>query len=367
MPLEVTALPLKKQDVQVVTSKELGVTWQYTTAHAHVDQQGYGRMDPSSPGQGLSTHSVASCTVVVLHCHTTKRTILTHSPNFLYMTTFIPMVDWITGGPDEPRYPPTPNAFQVIAFNRGLDGEQPDDAPRSTTVDVAVFRGYQYGDAASAARFGHDGWMRDLRAFFAGFSRSRQITVDIFDSPQLLKYGAILVSKGTGKIALPVPHPNSPQRPKTIFFEQSPAIPTEFTTPQTFQCLFVSNLLMGRRIREAPPIGMHFDGQVHKLPLPLYDEARQLLRSVRLKQPPSSQAEIIARFQASDNWVQRQQDDYGRILKGLFRSAAILPVCEMCGEDGKSVCAACKGAWYCESMLCERQAVIITDHVDCLS
>ncbi|KAJ7750085.1 hypothetical protein DFH07DRAFT_828162 [Mycena maculata] len=36
-------------------------------------------------------------TVVVLHC-STGRTVLTHSPNFLRMNTFILIVDWIVGG-----------------------------------------------------------------------------------------------------------------------------------------------------------------------------------------------------------------------------------------------------------------------------
>lgn len=102
MALELTEMPLKEQDVRTK-----GVIWRYTAPYALVEPLGYGRMDPSSPGRGLCSHIGSAGTCLVMHCHTTKRTILTNTTESMHMNTLIPMIDWVVGGPDESRCSPS--------------------------------------------------------------------------------------------------------------------------------------------------------------------------------------------------------------------------------------------------------------------
>jgi len=253
------------------------------------------------------------------------------------------MVDWVTGGPEISKFSSSPSIFEAPRFYTGLD--RPDITP--TSLDVVVLRGFEYGDSQKAKVYGHDNWMRDLREFFERFSSRRKIAVEILDLPTLVKYGAMLVDKGTGKITLVEPSKpkNSSRMPKVITFQQSTT--TEFSYPQLMQAMFISNLLIHNHQKICPPIEMQYDGKRHCLPVPLTDEARQLLRSVRQNEPPAAQRAIILSFGNSNDWVTQPRDQEETIQRALLKNMGKLKVCELCEKDGSAVCTACKGAWYC--------------------
>lgn len=70
VPIEISTRNLRKND--------LVHPYTHNAPYVPVYQHGYGRMDSSTPAQGLMTCHVASRLAIVLHCPTTRRTILTH-------------------------------------------------------------------------------------------------------------------------------------------------------------------------------------------------------------------------------------------------------------------------------------------------
>lgn len=350
MPLEITTLGIKEQSVRICTSTDASTSpgiriWKVKAPYTFVGHGGYGRMNTSTLGRGLCTDSVATVAAVVMHCHTTQRTILSHSGNYLYMPTYIPMVDWVTGGPEVSTFSSTPSLFEARRFYAGLD--RPGLTP--TTLDIVVLRGSGYADPLEAKKFDHDSWMRALRKYFEIFSSRRRITLDIFDSPSIVKYSSFLVDKGSGKITIvePLDLPKQPlEVPRAIGLEQASA--TQFSDAQLMQAMFVRNLDMISHQKTPPPIDMQFDGKRHCLPPPLTDEARQLLRSVRQNEPLSSQRAIIVSFGRSNDWLTEPHDEGDNTQRNLLMNIAKMKVCELCEKEGSAVCQACKGAWYCK-------------------
>lgn len=283
MPLEVKTRILKRSQVK---RGSLSVTFDapYTCIH----QQGYGRMDVSTPGKGLATDGVASCTVVIFHCPETKRTTVSHSPNFLNQWTFLPMINWVTGGSERTEM----REDEAYAFFVGEDMAFP------TTLEVVVLRGYMYG-TPHAATFGHDEWMEAFRSLFSMFIEARRITLNLYDSPRLLKNGVVLVDRETATITHVelAPGISAPLAGLRL------AEYASYGQPQYTQDLFMSNLHMTRRNPQRPPIRLQYDINSLCLPTPLNDEARQLVRSVCLKQPSSAQSAILREFNLSHDWA----------------------------------------------------------------
>ena len=328
MPIEVSTRKLKKRDLTSAGSS-------YHAPYVPVYQYGYGRMDSSTPGEGLMTCKVASCLAVVLHCPTTGRTILTHSPNYLYMNTFVPIVDWITGGTGQDLYLP--------AWYEGVGA-------RHCEVDVVVLRGFLYA-TAEAMHYGHDEWMQDFRGLFSLLAPPRHIRVNILDAPRVLTHGAVLVDKDTARITyLEVEARARPRSADPIvdsFLDvQNPLLPHVYSQAQRSQDLFVGMLLGSQRV--CPPIILQYDVSRYCLPMPLLDYARQLIRSKKLGEPLASQREIIRNLGQSVDWLDPHNPQEEALLRRLFyKIVTIGPPCERCGDSGSKRCTACMGAWYC--------------------
>jgi hypothetical protein len=188
--------------------------------------------------------------------------------------------------------------------------------------------------------------MDDLRDFFAGFVGSRQITLKMLDFPTPMKFGTVLVDKGTGCITQ-VEASHDLKGPSLGICLVPTSIFGAYSNAQEHQDLFMGSLFCARRSPEPMPLVLQYNVNKFGLPYPLNDEARQLLRSARLSQPPSEQSAIIARFGLSEDWIARPSTLNSRVLGSVFTAATRLKVCERCSKAGDKACSACKGAWYC--------------------
>lgn len=335
MVLAVSTLSLGRKDLEQRPGAVV-----YKADYVRVTQYNYARITPESPGRGVCTDHVASCTVVVLHCPMTGRTTLSHSPNFMYMTTFIPLIDWITGG----RGFEDPTMEEQIAFCEG-------QGARPCTLEAHILRGFAY-DSPSAAKFNHAGWIKDFRQFFGMVAQARHIALHIEDSERLLASGAVLVDKGTGKITHIELSPSAlavvPSLRMAVTLEY-PAFAGHHTIAQEQQDLFIGALLNARRIPEPTPLRLQFDVNAYCLPHPLLDEARLLLRSKRLNEPAAEQSAIVCVFGQSDDWALADSAPAPefRLLRALMATAAVDRPCELCPREGAKTCSACMGAWYC--------------------
>ncbi|KAF8523243.1 hypothetical protein JB92DRAFT_2785167 [Gautieria morchelliformis] len=327
MPIEISTRKLGKKD--------LVPPYTYHAPYVPVSQHGYGRMDSSTPAQGLATCGVASCLAIVLHCPTTGRTILTHSPNYLYLNTFAPIADWITGGQGQD--------LDLPAWYEGA-GAKPCD------IEVVVLRGNLYA-MPDAARFGHDRWMQDFISFFSMFTGWRKIRLNILDATRVLPVGAVLVDKNTAHITY-LEVPPQLRRPSTQAYltVKNPLLPHVYSHAQIQQDLFAGMLRLLHGV--CHPISLQYDVSHYCLPLPLSDAGRQLIRSKRLREPVGSQIAILNSFKLQMDWLDPRRDSENSSASitrdTLYASACLIgPPCERCSDNGSRRCTACKGAWYC--------------------
>lgn len=293
-------------------------------------------MDPSTPGKGISTSGVASCTVVVLHCPATKRTTVSHSPNRLFLNTFVPMIDWIIGGSADQVSPTQRNMWRM--------GFRVTTAPAQ--IDVAVIRGSWYGDAAEARRYGHESWMSDFRDLFNEIEKSRGIKAEILDSPRILSSGTVLVDKETGNITyVSVVGASSRLSMKPMeFVSDTPS----YTLEQRHQDLFAGNLVVLQD--SCPEIHMQWDLDHYCPHPPLADIARLLLRSKFLGETAEKQQAIL-RSASIPDFISTvggnlSLDQATKSVWDLYGIGMKAP-CEMCGMEGTLKCSSCRGAWYC--------------------
>lgn len=371
----------------------------YPAPYVRVTQYNYARIPPDCPGRGACTSHVASGTVVVLHSPTTGRSTLSHAPNFMYITSFIPLIDWVTGG----------TGFTRSGAYQDTEGEGRDEEPtkaeqeafcegigaRPCTMTAHILRGYAYA-RPGASRFNHAGWIRDFRSFFGVVARARGITLSIFDDDRILRDGALCVDKGSGRITrvelgddvrrafnsstnmgyasdggkdgYGFGHESAQGRIVLSLESRIPSLESAggpYTHEQEQQDLFVGALLNARRTPEPTPLRLQFDGR-YRLPHPLSDEARLLIRSKRLNEHPSQQSAIIRAFGKADDWISagshphhhgfRAGDYYGGIetessigfaheggrttgsteasvLRSLLASTAHDRACELCNAE----------------------------------
>lgn len=309
--------------------------------YALVHQWGYGRMDASTPAAGLATYHLASCTAVVLHCAATGRTTLSHSPNFLYMNTFAPMFDWITGGDGTG----TPATFP--AWVMGLGAGSP---PRHHDVEAVILRGFEYAMPAKAATFGHDGWMADFRRL-CGQIKMRGISVIITDAQEPVRSGAFLVDKTSGRITYLKRQGVISQRAggtAVVRLEDPLGGDSPYSRASTSRDLFMGSLLGERYEPECVDLHLQYDVNHYRSGLPITSEARELLRSKMQGERSAGQVDIIKRYGASRDWINDHTSHSAAILRGILDSyPAIGMPCEVCPLPGPRRCSSCHGAWYC--------------------
>jgi hypothetical protein len=333
MPLEIVTTPVK-------TTGPLRL---YDAPYALVYQWGYGRMDATTPQSGLATFHLASCSAVVLHCATTGRTTLSHSPNFLYMNTFAPMFDWVTGGDG------TVSFNSLASWYVGRDAGGP---PTPRQVEAVVLRGFCYADPTQAANFGHAGWMADFRSLCDKLERGRSIQVSVTDAAEYVMSGALLVDKVGARITylrrrgVPATQAASATGGDAIVRLEGPGAQPPYSRPAQMRDLFMGNLL-GQRFRsECVDLHLQYDVNHYRSAIPLTPEGRELLRSKMSQELASAQAAIIRAHGNSRDWTQ----DAASPLRGVFISyPGVGMPCEVCPLPGPKTCAACRGAWYCSA------------------
>jgi hypothetical protein len=242
--------------------------------------------------------------------------------------SFLPIVDWITGGDGKTQW----SAAERAAWFSGAGAGKP------SIIQAVVLRGYDYA-SARAAKYGHDGWMRDFRDFLAQASARRPITVEsCVDAPKLLTSGAVLVDKVSARITY-----LAPQRGNFLIAVQNPDLDKQYTVCQQKQDLFVGNALNERIPVDMVDLHLQYAVSTYGPAIPLPDEVRQLLR--RMPATPPEQSLLLRTLKVSKDWV---TDPDSQMVRDIFKSSleAGHP-CELCGEIGSSRCAAREGAWYC--------------------
>jgi hypothetical protein len=162
-------LDVQSKSVNFVTIPDASCFPNVEVNYVPIHQQGYGRMHSSSSCVGLCTSRLASCLAIIVHCQTTSRTTLSHSPNFLKIPIeFSPIFDWV------------------------LNGEI------NANIVVVIFRGALYNDITSQ-EWGHEGFVQDFRRFSSTFSTGGNI--ELVDYPKICLNGSILVDK-SAKISI---------------------------------------------------------------------------------------------------------------------------------------------------------------------
>lgn len=328
-------------------------TWDYEVPYARINTDAYARMDPSSPGSGVAVDCVLTDLVVVMHCHSTKRTVVAHvSALGVAHAAYIPMIDWITGGPDTPRYSNRPTWHELNAFYSGLDVDG--TKPTPTKIDIVVLRGSIYHAVPNVAQsIFHEEWIRLFRVNITDMLRGRGATAKIVNS-LVLKSGAVLIDKGSAKLTVIATSHATPSGmpPIPVVFIQSHEIPTKHTDAQYAHIVLTSTLELSRLPAGGVPVVMEYDGRVHIAPRPLSTEARVLLRSARQGLSPLSRAllslvsqRFYSKYFGDFRWIKNRS--YRAAMELNLYMAATQPCCELCGEDGIWVCPFCRGAWYC--------------------
>jgi hypothetical protein len=311
----------------------------HETRYALIYQWGYGRMDASTPASGLATHSLASCTAVVLHCASTGRTALAHSPNFIYMDTFAPIFNWVSGGE---------GIMDRIAATMWVNSRVSPSFRSQHKVDVVVIRGFKYADPQKAARFGHDSWMANFRNLCRKLKTNRNIAVTINDSQDYASSSAILVDKGTAHITHLTRRSSVPGKIDTTsivrLIEASPVSVAPYSPAACQRDLFMGNLLSQRNREKTQDLHLQYDLYHHGAAILLTSEAWELLRSGLDKEPTSSQAAVIRAYGTSQEWM--NEPDLS-LCKLFMRCQKLGMPCEVCPQPGLKTCSFCRGAWYC--------------------
>lgn len=267
---------------------------------------GYGKMTKDTPGDGLCTSGVASCTCVVFHCAANGRTALTHSPNYMYMDTSMgPIVRWIIGDEVMPR------------------------------IEAVVLRGDMYASPQQAANFNHAGWMNDFRAFLR-FCRCRP---EIVDSPQILVSGSVLVDKLTARITIVS---NSGH---TMIMNTND-IGQDYWVYSSSLDVFIANFQMSKQM--PPDLYLQYDITKYNPHMPIPNDARLLLRSKYRGDSRSAQGAVLKSMGMGD-WINNPSPHYAT-LSSAYSTLNLKPMpCELCNSKGSKRCSSCLGAWYCSS------------------
>ncbi|KAJ7745325.1 hypothetical protein B0H16DRAFT_1558497 [Mycena metata] len=306
MPLEITTRVIKMDELQPCDSK-IGMTVVHLP-YAPIYQEGYGRMDASTPVLGLATSYVAVCVCVVFHCATTGRTVLTHSPPMMdSMKNFVPIIDWVIGGDGETHWSDSD-------LEKWLSGKGAKKA--GATVDIVVLGGSSYESPQHPTWPLLNRWMSDFRLAL--------IVASCLDAPEVLKCASVLVDKATARITYLKLESGSPFSLITI---KNPHLVKQYSEAQQEQDRLVGVTLLQRIPPENVNLHLQYNVVSHGGAIPLPDEIRQLLRFMPAS--PGGQS-LLAQ----------------RIRPFVERSIRAGRPCELCGDIGHLKCSSCKGAWY---------------------
>lgn len=333
MPLEIIHRTLTPEDKVLI--KDTGGFAKITIPYVKIHEWGYGRMDASSRGLGLATDCMASCIAVVIHCPTTGRTTLSHSGQFMNLrTTFVPMIDWVTGGSGAKV-----STSEAATWMTGLG------APGPQELQVVVLKGLEHSE--DGTNHGHKYWMEGFRQFFTYFTGPRQIKAEIASGP-VVSSSAIAVDKTTARITCFVLPPILKEAGLDVIGLDHPFSDILYSHSQRSQDQFIGNMSYGAH--NPVDINVQFDGKRYIQAQAMTDKARYLIRSKAMGEPREAQSAILKRFGPKENdWIKRQGDKVEVINMAFEDLMEEGPPCEKCGEKGEKKCGSCKGAWYCSA------------------
>lgn len=269
-------------------------------------QGGYGRMTKDTPGDGLCTSPVVSCTCVVFHCSANSRTVLTHSPNYMCIRTSMgPIIQWIIGVEVKPR------------------------------IEVVVLRGYEYASPQQAAKFGHAGWMNDFRKFLS-FCPCRP---EIVDSSQMLMSGSVLVDRLDARITIV-------SNPGQTIIRNTSDVGLDYMLYSNPVDVFMGNF---QGFKEMPAdLHLQYDVSKYNPHMPIPNEVRLLLRSKYRGDSKSAQGAVLRSVGMGD-WINNPAPQY-LTVKLTYSTFDQIPMpCERCDSKSSKRCSSCQGAWYCSS------------------
>ncbi|KAJ7133750.1 hypothetical protein C8R43DRAFT_1073186 [Mycena crocata] len=332
MPLDIATRLIKMSELHPCDSK-IGRTIVHLP-YAPIYQWGYGRMDASTPVLGLATSAVTSCICVVLHCPTTRRTVLAHCNKDTVMTnSFVPVVDWIIGGDGKTRW----SASDREDWFNGKGAKK-----HGTVVDAAVLRGCSH-EYPQSVYLQHDRWMSNFRQFLSSASVSRMFRVaSCLDAPEVLTCASVLVDKTTARITYLTLESGTPFKFISI---TNPHLKRQYSNAQQMQDLFVGISLSQRIPSEIVELHLQYDVASYKRAIPLPDEIRQLLRL--MPAPAADQSHLLRTLNVSHDWTLNSNPLAWLTRQSFEVSMAAGRPCELCGDVGSLKCSSCKGAWYC--------------------
>lgn len=288
---------------------------QMQQSYAIIGQTGYGRMDETTPLDGLATFGASSCTVIITHCAELKRTTLTHTPNYMFVKqTLEPIFNW-TVAKGENKFNET-NSFEVV-----------------------VMRGYLYRDQQLSANFNHRGFMKKLRDFIGVTYESH--SVDINDTDPLLQSsnGSLLVDKSTAKITvlqLPLQLDAHDKLPTSSYNHQQ--LMRDIFAGDLFPFVYPNNgnIITSRHLQ--------FDVNQYTLHGKISDHCRLVLRARCSLN--CSDKELQCLLMSMNIYI--DPTIFAQLKQTLESPASSGLPCERCPDKGLMKCSNCRGAWYCD-------------------
>lgn len=284
-------------------------------SYAIITQTGYGRMDGTTPTDGLATFGSSSCTVIISHCPKLKRTTLTHSPNYMFVKhTLQPIIDW--------------------TLAKGEDAYT-----ESNTLEVVVLRGYLYRDKVVSAGYNHAGFMKELRDFIRVTYASHSVNIEDTDPLLASSNGSLVVDKGTAKITI---------LQQVLRTDAHANLSTScYTREQLTREIFAKDLF---------PFVYPNNGKIVSSRHLQFDIKQYTLHSTI-----SDHCRLVLRARCTLNYT---DEELHRLLISLdicipeilfyqLKNALELPAasglpCERCSRKGLMKCSNCRGAWYCD-------------------
>ncbi|KAJ7033413.1 hypothetical protein C8F04DRAFT_1260933 [Mycena alexandri] len=259
MPLEITTRTIAMSETKPDTGRRSVPGLSVKLPYVPIYQGGYGRMDRSTPAQGLATSRVAS---------------------------FTPIVDWVIGGDGKTDW----SHLEGVAWLSGAGAK---------TAGVSV-------EAVA-----------DFRRFLDSAAASRSFRVaSCLDAPELLKCGAVLVDKVTARITYLALKGG---RESWIDVENL-GLANQYTMAQQQQDLFVAHVMQERQLADAAQLHLQYDVSLYGRAMPLPDEARLLLR---LKPATAAAQSLLLRtLKVSNDWISGPGLQMGSTKRMLNRNCA---------------------------------------------
>lgn len=314
MPITQKFLALPRSAFKTLNSAQGILDWPYTPIY----QWGCGKMDESTPSEGLCAWGIYQEVAIVMHCQASGRTVLARSS--LYMD-----------GPGKSLLPPLQWLFH------GVVGES------RRHVDLVVLKGHCYAYPDEESKSHIERFMEQLKTLVDLFCEKLNVSADIDVGKECLMFGSLLVDKGSGHISI-------------VWTDRDPEWSGNFPTMMSIENSELTNRYRKRQRTQDILVGMclnahdvlryHvvYDVDRYTEHRPLLEPLRRLIRCKTRGEPISAQlAHVRVAKYKEEEWS--EPGAVGQLLlKQLVEQG---PCCEQCPKRGALACADCGLAWYC--------------------